>query len=276
MKLLDFNDHSGLNDLREKMGADFIHDDFDPEWARIEVQLEESGIDVDISEIYTAEDSTFEYKGRKVLVYIRDQHKHVVDDGGGYKFHISHCSTYESMIKRNKQKRYVVTNRKDGLFLVNILENNAILEKETTLELHVCKNCLSNLKLPKDRNAFNILEFFKKHSNTIKALPSHTEITAPINAIYPSNWMEIATNVKDLKKWKCEAPECTSKHLFFKSDDLHKFLHLHHIDTDRTNNSIKNLMALCIQCHANQPGHQHMKALPNFKAFLRLKRLGVI
>ena len=36
------------------------------------------------------------------------------------------------------------------------------------------------------------------------------------------------------------------------------YLDPHHIDKDRRNNEKSNLRVLCVLCHANQQGHQHM------------------
>lgn len=270
MKLIDFNNHPGFNSLREKMDALLLDIGFDPEWERIKVQLEEIGIDVEISEIDIAWDSTFEYRGQKVIVYIRDQYKHIIDDKGAYKFHISHCSTYEHMLKKNRQARYVVTTRKDGLFLVNIINNNAIIENKIESKLDVCKNCLSKLGFSKN-TTFDILNFFEKNANTMRRTPNHTEITAPINGLYPDNWAELSNKIRELKKWKCENIKCTFKHLNFSEIALRKFLHVHHIDGNKSNNFKSNLMVLCIHCHAEQPDHQHMKSLPDFKRLQKLK-----
>jgi hypothetical protein len=47
--------------------------------------------------------------------------------------------------------------------------------------------------------------------------------------------------------------------------------HTHHIDGGKSNNSAENLKVLCIGCHAAMPAHQHMKRLPEYDAFQRLR-----
>ena len=79
MKLPDFIKATHLNQLRGKMNAKLIDlstvkwNSFDSDELLIKLNSVEGIIVEDISEISFAEDGTFEYKGQKVLVYIRDQ-----------------------------------------------------------------------------------------------------------------------------------------------------------------------------------------------------------
>jgi 5-methylcytosine-specific restriction endonuclease McrA len=36
-----------------------------------------------------------------------------------------------------------------------------------------------------------------------------------------------------------------------------ELLDVHHIDKDRSNNKLNNLITLCVYCHVKQPGHEH-------------------
>jgi hypothetical protein len=48
------------------------------------------------------------------------------------------------------------------------------------------------------------------------------------------------------------------------------YLHTHHIDGNKANNHPKNFKALCIACHAEQPGagHERLKQSPAYHAFV--------
>lgn len=266
MKLIDFMEHRGLALLREMMGAPLMPINYDHEWERIKVQLENSGIEVDISEIDIASDSTFEYKGQKVTVYIRDQYQPSNGKKWVYKFHISNCSKYESMVNENRQKRYVVTSRKDGLFLVNILDRNLAPKESIEVKLNVCILCLNNLGITLKSEDFSISNFFLHRNNTIRSLPKHTDISSPVNN-YTHDWPEVSYNYKVIKLWRCENPSCAHKKLDFMKESERKFLHVHHIDFDKSNNNQDNLQSLCIECHSNQPGHQLIKQSSDYLNF---------
>lgn len=251
MRLPDFNFHPGLNELRRKMGAALIEvSQEDPEWTRLSIKLEQEGIDVSFDEVEVQDDFTFEYRGQKVVVYIRDQNSAVMDRGGEYKFHVAQCRTLDSMQQKNRHGRYVVTNRKDGMFVVNIIRTGAS-PIATEMEMRICKNCLSTLGLPGDPNKFSLIGFFAKNSSQIKKVPRHNEMTAPINA-YTHDWRNVARKLKEAANWRCEG--CSES---FSS--RRELLHVHHVDGDKSNNRAFNLRVLCQECHAAQPGHEHMR-----------------
>jgi hypothetical protein len=263
MKLPDFTLHSGLNELRKQMRAELVElIQEDPDWQRISIELAREGIDVTFDEVEIQSDSTFEYRGQKVVVYIRDQHANVLDKHE-YKFHVAQCDTLDSMQRRNRGNRYVVTNRKDGQFVVNVIsKSKGRGETFNKLEkpMRVCKNCLYSLGLLPNPDKFSLEDFFRKYSSRIKHIPQHTEKTAPVN-IYPPDWRDIANRRKKENNWQCQA----CKRSFFNQKEL---LHVHHVDGDKTNNYDWNLHVLCATCHAHQPGHEHMKPMtpkiPNF------------
>lgn len=60
---------------------------------------------------------------------------------------------------------------------------------------------------------------------------------------YPDNWSEIAQRVKDAAGWRCE--HCGHPH----DPGSGYTLTVHHLDSDKTNCSDDNLVALCQRCH---------------------------
>lgn len=175
MNLIDFTNHPALNALRDKMNALLVVNWETSSWTGVDAEgllrrlnsLE--GIEVDINEIIPSKNGTFEYKGQKVLVYIRDQYFNFRHRGGGYKFHIANCDTMKKAFQTGRQDRYVVSTRTDGRFLVNVRKHSSKIE-----ELRVCKNCLLKLHYkgynhPKGRSIyekFSLSEFFQQYGGT--------------------------------------------------------------------------------------------------------------
>lgn len=74
-------------------------------------------------------------------------------------------------------------------------------------------------------------------------------------------WKKLSAWYREQQNWKCEA--C---HL-----SLHKhigYLHAHHIWGTRLSTP-EDLMALCIGCHAEQPGHAHLKEESDYEGFMK-------
>jgi hypothetical protein len=121
-------DTTGLEKIRIQMNAPLIKHN-PPDWettipSDIIKKLGGKGADVPFEDVVVTPNGTFEYMGRKVLLYIRDQF------GYRYKFHIMDCSTLKHMRSQNRYERYVVTERRDGFFVVNKKDNNAKKQAE--------------------------------------------------------------------------------------------------------------------------------------------------
>ncbi|MFQ3576949.1 MAG: HNH endonuclease signature motif containing protein [Cytophagales bacterium] len=273
MKLINFLEDHNLNSLRDKMGAELLQwncssnwNSFDPFGFRASLR-EKGEVDIPFSEINISKDGTLELFGQKILVYIRDQrYDHE------YKFHIANCATLIDAQRNQKYDKYVASINVNGKFKVNIIHDNRLVEKDKEVKLNVCKNCLTALNYKGYRqshddikqtiyNTFSIDEFFQLYKKQTVKKPKHTNITAPINN-YTKDFDTIANELKSKKKYICES---CSKDL---SKDK-KFLHVHHIDGIKSNNSINNLKVVCIGCHANEPGHRHMKLLPEFREYIK-------
>jgi hypothetical protein len=263
MKLIDFNKTLEFQNLRNKMSAQLI--DFSGiNWQRLNSDsiLERlnsyEGIDVTLKEIEICGDGTFEYNGTKVLLYIRDQYSDMAE----YKFHLCTCKTIFEMKNRNRLERFVISTRTDGKFKVNIVNKitNAVLEKGVIKDLKVCKNCLLALNYKRYSshqtgrgiyNSFSLEEYFRiyKGSNH-NVLPNNDTETAPINQ-YTPDWDIVSTSYRSSKNWICE--DCGIQHKQNKN-----LLHVHHLNSIRSDNSYMNLVAVCKECHSKYPGHKHL------------------
>ena len=146
MKLIDFTRFMPLNDLLSRMDAKIVEYDTDQSWDGLDTnallrQLEKQGVDIELQDVEFCEDETLEYKGQKVLIYIRDQYVNVQRNyqshrskrKSSYKFHIANCRTLSDAFRSNRKSRYVISNRTDGLFVVNLIDRsrNVVVENES-------------------------------------------------------------------------------------------------------------------------------------------------
>lgn len=83
--------------------------------------------------------------------------------------------------------------------------------------------------------------------------------------LYPSNWTEIATAVKEEAGWKCEA--CGNPH----GPSPYVLTVDHVIDHDPSNVARENLVALCQRCHLRRQGMRPKPATKE-EAIDRLRR----
>jgi hypothetical protein len=271
MILIDFTSDESLNALRKAIGAPLIPWDSSSTWdfldpLKLRAQLEATGeIEVPLSDLSLQKDGTFEIFGKKVLIYIRDQVA-----GGSYKFHIANCSTLRKAQQIGRYDRYVVSIRTDGKFkVVEIFGGGSWREERDDVKLQVCRNCLHHLDYQEYRSRyhqrdriqskFTVENFFAVYKNTKIIQPKYTDATAPINA-YTSDWPAISEAARSKSRYRCEG--CN---LDYSSRHLRKFLQVHHRSGVKYDNSSTNLEVLCIGCHAEEPAHQHMKSLPDYR-----------
>ena len=154
MKILDFNKFDPLEKLLTKMGVipnrNYSYENAWKHITREELkQLNTEGIELTIEELENCicTDGTFEWKGQKVLVYIKDQWIKSEYQELTYKYHISNCSTQIQMRAQGRINRYVISTRKDGVFEINLrdISTRQILHENIERPLNICKNCLQLL-----------------------------------------------------------------------------------------------------------------------------------
>lgn len=272
MKLPNFFESSDLNSLKEKMGLK--KEDYGelstPEISKggdFLEKLKGVGVDINPDDLFVADDNTFVLNGERVLVYIRDIYSHQSHP----KFHLANCKTISYMMNSNKFGKYVASTRVNGFFNVNLIENNRPENRD--IKLDVCQNCLNLLrfdgfsykawhKQKRENYVFNLFsldDFFEKYKKTPHSIkPKYDSATAPIN-VYSSDFNKISLRVRESARWVCQ--NCGKD---FSQADYRRFLHVHHINGLKHDNSDKNLKALCVLCHANQPNHSHMKNTPDY------------
>jgi hypothetical protein len=265
-----------LSELRFRMGARLLSRQvrgllpplIDPEAMRA---LGREGILLDDLEELTKEsDRTLSYKGQRVVVYIRDQHK-VREDQGLPKFHISFCGTLDTMQRNQRWHRYVIANPDNETFIINWISDPITTISE---RLDVCQTCLDNLmwdnfilRMPKSTrhsivSNFRLIDFFAKYpKDLMSVLPAHNVDTAPIND-YSDDFEQIRQRIIKERGYSCDA--CR---LDLTSES--NWLHLHHENANKADNSPSNLTLFCYDCHANQPYHSHMKGISRHSDFIK-------
>ena len=266
MKIIDFNKYEPLERVLRKMGVspnqNYSHQGQWKHITREELKLLDTrGIELSIEQLESCicEDGTFEWKGQKVLVYIKEQwvksdYKELV-----YKYHIANCRTQIQMRSQGRIDRYVISTRKDGVFQITLRDAlyRTIIEENIERPLNICKNCLNTLvaSYPMERGLFNFHGFdletyLDKYNTQIRYMPKYNNKTVPANE-YPDNWPEISKRYRKSKGWKCEkcGMDCSENK---------RFLHCHHIGPKYDNN-LNKLKALCKDCHRKEPGHRNMR-----------------
>ena len=228
-------------------------------------QFENEGLDIDLSDVFSTNN------GELFIILkdgsIRKAIIHIVDisswpDKWGYpRFHIYSCKKIAEMKSTNKKNRYKASSRKDGLFY--------LIKKERKWyeALEICQFCLtlynSQFKVQKTKKNFPLQEYIKKtirHSWFADISIDHC--TVPNN--YTESWQAISKTIKKQHKYLCftcgrdfSAPECK------------KFLHAHHINADKRDNTRGNLKVLCIECHSKEHNHSHIKQSREYKEYLK-------
>ena len=245
------------------------------------IQLGGSGIEIALDEVECSKDGLLTYKGQQVLLYIKDtrQDRHTLlhDTDKARRFHVAdQCPTLEEMRAKNRYDRYVVTNRKDGQFLVDAVDsfNGSIEEIEAPLK--VCMNCLKTLDYGEYTSlgyqqrrefwsAFSIKGFFEEFSTHFRNTPKYTDKTSPPSC-YSNNWKEVSEKYRERADWKCD---CCGVDL-----SIHKnLLHVHHKNGVKADDLTHNLRALCALCHRNEPSHQRMYVSAANAKIIRQTRL---
>jgi hypothetical protein len=282
MKLPNFIDSESFNLLRRKINAPLSFYKLKislplPKIRELKpvapppVVLPAQGLDVSVGEITVHSDGTLLYKGRRVLIHIRD----VTNIGGGRKhepkFHVSNCRTLVEMKSSGRFERYVAADGEDGNF--HIRYDTGPL-KPTKLD--VCQNCLDFLswdgfssEMSRSSrqsivSSFSIKRFFDQYPKSLHPhIPTHTASTAPIND-YPLNWDEISSELKRQLRFRCQGENCGVE----VGLENKRFLHVHHKNGLKYDCRAENLLCLCIRCHAGQPHHNHIKELPEYTDFI--------
>jgi len=245
------------------------------EW-EIETALTGAGLDVVIDDLVVGSDGIFTYQGHSVFIYISEQWKSKEllesDPFEGSKFHFLDCQTIKTMKTKNRFERYVAIKPKDKNFPISSREYDGSRIKFRG-ELICCRRCLrainwKNISGSSDEagsrqvaREFDIMEFFERYDSKFSVTPRRNAEEARDG--YVDEWESISISYRSSVSWRCERCRVDLR-------EAKNLLHCHHKNGVKSDNGRKNLMALCVLCHASEPGHRmHIKP----KAELKLRDL---
>ena len=180
------------------------------------------------------------------------------------------------MVAAGRAQRYVIATESSGSFRLNVERNGRVVQERK--QLQVCQNCLSFLKFGgflsswrKDQKlsfvrSFKPEMFFASYPKSLHRInPEHDDRTAPENT-YSPDFSEISARIRSTNQWKCQRCNADNSEI-----SMRKYLHVHHINGRRWENDRRNLKVLCISCHGDEPFHGHIRALPEYHAYRRLR-----
>lgn len=198
-----------------------------------------------------------------------------------HKYHLVRCNTLERAENEGWRDKYKMSNRQDGRFHYRFIEENAVREVREDQRLYVCKNCLKDvidtgyLDRGTRREEFEPKAFLTSEDGGdlvgLEERGEYAEHSLP--NMYADDWPLIARALKRKKKFRCEGLSCPHRDL--SDPGLQRFLHAHHADMDKSHNSFSNLEALCIYCHAKQPGHEQIRSMPDYRRYINILRKGL-
>lgn len=222
------------------------------------------GLDIDLSDIF----STNEGKLFVILKNgsIRQAIIHIVDisswrENWGYpRFHIYECEKIKEMSMRGRNHRYKASKGKDNKFYL------IKKDKKGNEFLEICSYCLNKYNNQYNSNetkqSFPLKEWIENPTNDSDLPKVELDICTVPNR-YTESWPKISRKRKEQEQYICQ--ECGKD---FSDKECKKFLHVHHIDADKRNNTRENLKVLCIECHCKEHSHGHMKQNSMYKEWL--------
>ena len=232
-----------------------------------EIKFEKGeGLDRDLSDIFAT--------NNKELFIISDglikkSVIHIVDisfwrDNWGYpKFHIYRCETIKEMQSKEKIHRYKASKGVNNEFYL------VKKDKQWKETLELCSYCLnkynSQCNTNKIKQDFSIKEWIEKPMSGSELPELELDIYTIPNR-YTEEWSNISYKRKEQANYTCQACEKD-----FSNKECKGFLHTHHVDANKRNNTRENLRVLCIECHCKEHNHGHMKQSSNYKEWLRSK-----
>jgi predicted nucleic-acid-binding Zn-ribbon protein len=182
------------------------------------------------------------------------------------KFHIFDCTRMQEMRESNRSKRYRKASRKDGTFWIIERDKQGYWKR-----LDICSCCKNEYnQVYQDNvsvNNFNLQNYLKQPMRHQQPYVDMKIDMTTIPQAYVNQWSKISRKRKEFCNWECQQCGYDCKERL-----LRQFLHTHHIDADLSNNRPENLKVLCIECHAEEYQHQHIKKTPKYKEFIRQRR----
>lgn len=244
--------------------------------------LQEFKIECNSLDLTSSKGDALQYEGKAVVAYLR--HKKIEENGRFAlpAIHLTCCSKIQE-----RPNKYYCTNidkSNIGEFWVDAIDSKRDVIKELSgkKKLKACQFCLSELySIPFTDELY--LDSDQTNKGKLKTLAVDFDFNEFLNSDYllnPRIWHSTEDSNISSGEWKSLSEEirskanwiCDSCKISFEHEQLRPFLHTHHINLNSTFNHEVNLRPLCIECHAEQPNHGHMKENnEQYKAFMERK-----
>jgi hypothetical protein len=228
------------------------------------VKYEKEYLPTDFQDIITTDDSNSEMYTvlkdgsiRKTVLYISERPYHHLEKGYLPKYHIFDCENLQKSMREGK--KYKKTSPTNENFLVLFGEQRKIVS------LSICGTCFKLYIAKYPKLSYNITLFLSQGQESDFDKITIKDSFDSIPKIYAKNWQTISSQLKRLKNYTCE--DCGINLV-----DNQYYLHTHHINSNPRDNIMTNLKVLCIECHAEQVGHGHMKELEDYNQYIKLKQ----
>lgn len=182
-----------------------------------------------------------------------------------HKYHLLWCRACKDFPRR--MRKYT---RADGSFYYSVSVDSKPHKThldEGGRELSLCKLCEHELvkcgllETGESRSLKHFLLRDIKSLNLKWVIPVGEYDKIP--NVYSEDWGLISKSFRHKRNWQCE--RCR---IDLSNPDNRHFLHTHHRDNLKQNNSIFNLEALCIRCHAKEhPNNKKLNKSPDLQKF---------
>lgn len=239
---LDALQFSELKVLREKMDARSKPD--------IDIRLEDGVGEPVHNKNFKIDDEIPIVENRKTVLYLQNVWNYrMAFNGAEPKYHVVHCEPLQKMRTRGNYENLFATRRTDGLFFVKLSDSN----KLSLHKLSICQVCLKELRrqfgwnaFPKDPEKFPLADWLE-----------------PFFDYSSEDWKKRSQICREKANWICQGCGINLQ------SNSH-FLHAHH-EWGTKFDAPEDLIALCIGCHAEQPGggHRMLKHYPDYEEFMR-------
>ena len=223
---------------------------FQPFKSVVDIQLSKEGIPVLPGEFDVIDNIIPIIQNRKAVFYIWDAYNYRRRWRTEPKYHVVNCEKLQEMQEKNRFNQYRAARPTNGKFPVKPSSSG----EPSRLKLILCQFCLIQLKAQYGKGVFpgNPQEFpLEDWFETFGYNEESDQVEFPEGPFdYSSKaWRKRSSTCRENAHWTCEQCGIDLK------DNRH-FLDAHHKWGTKFNNP-EDLKALCIRCHAEQPGHGH-------------------
>lgn len=182
---------------------------------------------------------------RQVFLFKGDYH---LQEFGKPRFHICKCKTINEFINGGLFKDHYRYSNSEPVTVIDLDNDNVEEEVE---ELPLCQNCR---KVISEYGKINSTDFVNQLKEKYGLNNDNTNNIEVDIFGYTRDWEQISKQYREEHQYTCE--NCG-----LKIDDVYErqYIHVHHIDGDKTNNQEENLKCLCLFCHAHIDEHHKQR-----------------